>query len=87
MKYFDGHGRLSQSEESECMWTHNKDSIIDIRLNNKIKTMKEWTNQSDWHYKLYVGINIKFIVTRLIRHKWYLVSHTLILKCVRQTDC
>ena len=26
-KYFDRHGRLSQSEESECMWTHDKDGV------------------------------------------------------------
>ena len=26
-KYFDRHGRLSQSEESECMLTHDKDGI------------------------------------------------------------
>ena len=26
-KYFDGHGHPSQSEESECMWTHDKDGI------------------------------------------------------------
>ena len=23
-KYFDGHGRLSQSEESKCLWTHSR---------------------------------------------------------------
>ena len=27
-KYFDGHRRLSQSEESEYMWTHDKDGDI-----------------------------------------------------------
>ena len=26
-KYFDWHGRLSQSEESKCLWTHNKDGV------------------------------------------------------------
>ena len=26
-KYFDGHSRLSQSEENECMRTHDKDGI------------------------------------------------------------
>ena len=29
-KYFDGHGRPSQSEESECMWAHNKDDITRV---------------------------------------------------------
>ena len=24
-KYFNSHSCLSQSEESECMWTHDKD--------------------------------------------------------------
>ena len=27
-KYVDGHCRLSQSEESECLWTHDKDGIV-----------------------------------------------------------
>ena len=27
-KYFNGHGRLSQSEESECMWTHDKNGVM-----------------------------------------------------------
>ena len=26
-KYFDGHRHLSQSEESECMWTHDEDGV------------------------------------------------------------
>ena len=26
-KYFDGHGRASQSEENECMWAHDKDGV------------------------------------------------------------
>ena len=26
-RYFDRHGRLSQSEESKCLWTHDKDGI------------------------------------------------------------
>ena len=30
LKYFDRHGRLSQSEESECMWAHNKDGITRV---------------------------------------------------------
>ena len=29
-KYFDEHGRLSQSEERECMWAHNKDGITKV---------------------------------------------------------
>ena len=29
-KYFDGHGRLSQSEESECMWAHDKDGVTRV---------------------------------------------------------
>jgi hypothetical protein len=29
-KYLDGHGRLSQSEENECMWAHNKDGITRV---------------------------------------------------------
>ena len=28
LKYFDGHSRLSQSEESECMWAHDKDGVL-----------------------------------------------------------
>ena len=27
-KYFDGHGRLSQSEESKCMRTQDKDGVV-----------------------------------------------------------
>ena len=27
-KYFDGHSSLSQSEERECMWTHDKDGVM-----------------------------------------------------------
>ena len=27
LKYFDVQRRLSQSEESECMWTHDKDGV------------------------------------------------------------
>ena len=26
-RYFDRHGRLSQSEQSKCLWTHNKDGV------------------------------------------------------------
>ena len=26
-KYFDGHGHLSQSEESKFLWTHDKDGV------------------------------------------------------------
>ena len=29
-KYFNGHGRLSQSKESECMWAHDKDGITRV---------------------------------------------------------
>ena len=29
-KYFDGHGRPSQSEESECMWAHDKDGVTRV---------------------------------------------------------
>ena len=27
-RYFDRHGRLYQSEESKCLWTHNKDGVM-----------------------------------------------------------
>ena len=27
LKYFDGHSCFSQSEENECMWTHDKDGV------------------------------------------------------------
>ena len=27
LRYFDWHGRLSQSKESKCLWTHDKDGI------------------------------------------------------------
>ena len=27
-RYFDRHGRLFQSEESKCMWTHSKDEFF-----------------------------------------------------------
>ena len=30
LKYFDGHGRLSQSEESECMWAHDEYGIARV---------------------------------------------------------
>ena len=30
LKYFDGHGCLSQSDESECMWTHDKDGVTRV---------------------------------------------------------
>ena len=26
-RYFDWHGRLSQSKESKCLWTHDKDGV------------------------------------------------------------
>ena len=29
-KYFDGHGRPSQSEESKCMWAHDKDDVTRV---------------------------------------------------------
>ena len=29
-KYFDGQGRLSQSEESECMWEHDKYGVTRV---------------------------------------------------------
>ena len=29
-KYFDGHGRLSQSKESQCMWAHDNDGVIRV---------------------------------------------------------
>ena len=29
-KYFDGHGRLSQSEESECKWAHDKYGVTRV---------------------------------------------------------
>ena len=32
-KYFDWHGRLSQSEESKCLWTHDKDGITGEFMN------------------------------------------------------
>ena len=35
-KYFDGHGSLSQSEESECMWAHDKDGVTRVSV-TKVK--------------------------------------------------
>ena len=29
-RYFDGHRHFSQSEESECMWTHDKGGITRV---------------------------------------------------------
>jgi hypothetical protein len=31
-KYFDGHGRPSQSEESECMWAHDNDDDTNDKM-------------------------------------------------------
>ena len=28
-RYFDRHGHLYQSEESKCLWTHDKDGVIE----------------------------------------------------------
>jgi len=30
IEIFDGHGSLSQSEESECMWAHDKDGVTRV---------------------------------------------------------
>ena len=27
-RYFDWHGRLPQSKESKCLWTHDKDGVV-----------------------------------------------------------
>jgi hypothetical protein len=35
-RYFDRHGRLFQSEESKCFWTHDKDGVT--RLYRDIST-------------------------------------------------
>jgi hypothetical protein len=40
-KYFDGHRRLSQSEESECMWTHDKNGITREFLKGATRGLRE----------------------------------------------
>ena len=36
-KYFDSHIRLSQSEESECMWTHDKEGTRKEGMKGNLK--------------------------------------------------
>ena len=51
-KYFDGHGHLSQSEESKCLWTHSK-----------YGEWYEWFEQWNvWSYILIVNI---FFIERI----------------------
>ena len=40
-KYFDGHRCLSQSEESECKWTHGKDGITREFLKGATRGLRE----------------------------------------------
>jgi len=43
LKYFDGHKRLSQSEENESMWTHNKDGVTREFLKGATRGLwEEW---------------------------------------------
>jgi hypothetical protein len=41
LKYFDGHRRLSQSEESEYMWTHDKDGVTREFLEGATRGLQE----------------------------------------------
>ena len=69
-KYFDGHGRPSQSEESECMWAHIRtllqdlvDSILD--RNFYLSLMSVWNRHPT------AGL----ISTHNIRHEWSFGEH------------
>ena len=41
-KYFDGHCRLSQSEESECMWAHDKYGVTRLSERCHQGLREEW---------------------------------------------
>ena len=41
MKYFNGHGNLPQSEESEYMWTHDKDGFTREFLKGATRGLQE----------------------------------------------
>ena len=41
LKYFDGHKRLSQSEESKCMWIDGKDGVTREFLIDAIRGLHE----------------------------------------------
>ena len=40
-KYLDEHGRLSQSEESKCLWTHYKDGTLLFKCAGIIHSAKD----------------------------------------------
>ena len=60
-KYFAGHRRLSQSEESECMWTHNKDDVT----RDAIFVMCSHTFTLFWLRKTSVTVKISWFSFRV----------------------
>jgi hypothetical protein len=40
-KYFDGHGHLSQSEESKCLSTHDRDGVTREFMKGATKGLQE----------------------------------------------
>ena len=65
MKYFDGHRRLSQSEECECIRIHDKDGVTREFLKGTTRGLREehiiyysarlrWTKQQQNRDMLYL---------------------------------
>ena len=58
LRYFDWHGRLSQSKESKCLWTHDKDSITREFMKGATRGLREGWKEGNY-LRLMPGLSLE----------------------------
>ena len=73
-KYFDGHGCLSQSEESKCLWTHDKDGVTREFMKGATRGLREEWMEGNYlrlmpayFYTVFVCLVLQWFLQFLVR--------------------
>ena len=57
-KYFDGHGRLSQSKKRKCLWTHDKNGITREFMKGATRGLREGLTEGNY-LRLLPGLSLE----------------------------